>query len=246
MKWIPITVLCALSALLSTPAIACQGDDHVASHTQSDEAVTPYILNTCAISGEDLGSMSDAIVKVYEGREAKFCCQMCVPRFEKDIEASLANIDTQIIETQLKFYPMTTCVISGEVLESEDMGGAINYLHGNRLVRFCCKLCKSDFKKDPDAYIAKLDLAVIAQQSEAYPLSTCPISGGDLGSMGDAINVVYAGRLVKFCCQMCVPKFEANPMATIAKLDAAWMAMHKNTKHDHNGHDGKSEHHHDD
>jgi hypothetical protein len=65
--------------------------------------------------------------------------------------------------------------------------------------------------------------------------------------MGDAINVVYAGRLVKFCCKMCIPEFEANPMATIAKLDEAWMAMHKNTKHDeHDDHDGKSEHHHDD
>ena len=227
MKRISITVLCALSALLSPAATAAQGDDHVASHTQSDEAVTPYILTTCAISGEDLGSMGDAIVKVYEGREVKFCCQMCVPRFEKNIEDSLANIDKQIIETQLKFYPMTTCVISGEALESEDMGVAINFLHGNRLVRFCCKMCKSDFIKDPDAYIAKLDEAVIAQQSEAYPLSSCPVSGEDLGSMGDAINVVYAGRLVKLCCKMCVPEFEANPMPTIAKIDAAWMAMHQ-------------------
>ncbi|MBL4698463.1 MAG: hypothetical protein JKX70_06495 [Phycisphaerales bacterium] len=44
--------------------------------------------------------------------------------------------------------------------------------------------------------------------------------------MGETINVVYAGRLVKLCCNMCVPKFEANPMPTIGKIDAAWMAMH--------------------
>jgi type II secretory ATPase GspE/PulE/Tfp pilus assembly ATPase PilB-like protein len=152
---------------------------------------------------------------------------MCVPKFEKDIKASLAALDQQIIDSQLPFYPTTTCIVSGESLGDEDMGEPINYVHNNRLIRFCCKMCKGDFKKDPEAYIAKLDAAVITQQSESYPLTTCPISGEELGDMGEAINVVYAGRLVKLCCNMCVPKFEANPMPTIEKIDAAWMAKHE-------------------
>jgi len=165
-------------------------------------------------------------VKVYDGREVKFCCKMCVPKFEKDIKASLAALDQQIIDSQLPFYPTTTCIVSGEPLGGEEMGDPINYVYNNRLVRFCCKMCRSDFKKDPAPFMAKLDAAVIAQQGEHYPLTTCPISGEELGGMGEAINIVYAGRLVKLCCNMCVPKFEANPMPTIEKIDAAWMAMH--------------------
>lgn len=197
--------------------------EHVDQENQQD---LPYVLSTCAISGEQLGSMGDPIVKTYEGREVKFCCKMCVPRFEKDLKASFAKLNQQIIDSQISFYPTTSCIVSGEALEGEDMGDPINFAYNNRLIRFCCKMCKSDFIKDPQAYIAKLDAAVIAQEQEHYPLTDCAISGEELGSMGDAINVVYAGRLVKLCCAMCVPKFESDPMSTIQKIDAAWLAMH--------------------
>tara|TARA_R110000744_G_scaffold158819_1_gene274854 strand:- start:11006 stop:12001 length:996 start_codon:yes stop_codon:yes gene_type:complete len=201
----------------------------------------PYMLNTCPISGEELGGMGDPIVKLYDGREVKFCCKMCVPKFEKDLKASFAKLDQQIIDSQLPFYPTTACIVSDELLngtnEAGEMMEPINYVYNNRLVQFCCKMCKGDFKKDPQAYIAKLDAAVIAQQSEQYPLTTCPISGEELGGeMGESIDIVYGGRLVKFCCTKCVEKFEANPMPTIEKIDAAWMSMHGN---DH----GKDAHH---
>jgi len=193
-----------------------------AGHTDAKKPdAVPYILNTCAISGEELGSMGDPIIKSYDGREVKFCCKMCVPRFEKDLKSSFAKLNQKIIDSQLPFYPVTTCVVSGEEFGGE-MGDPIDVVHNNRLVRLCCKMCKGDFKDNPQQFIAKLDAAVIAQQGEHYPLTTCPISGEELGSMGDAINVVYAGRLVKFCCAMCVPKFEADPMATIMKIDEAW------------------------
>lgn len=191
----------------------------------------PYPFNTCPISGEDLGTMGEPIVKTYNSREVKFCCQMCVPRFEKDLVESLAKIDQQIIDDQLPLYPTTSCVVSDQVLGSEDMGDPINIVFNNRLVRLCCKMCVNKFDNDPQGYIAKLDEAVIAQQIEHYPLSVCPISGEPLGSMGDAIKVVYQGRLVKLCCQMCVPNFESNPMPTIKKIDAAWEKMHPNSVH---------------
>jgi len=186
-----------------------------------------YPLKTCPISGEEFGGMGDPIVKLYDGREVKFCCQMCVPKFEKDLKASFAKLDQQIIDSQLPFYPTTTCIVSDEELGAPDMGEPINYVYGNRLVRFCCKMCRSDFKKDPAPFMAKLDAAVIAQQSEHYPLTTCPISGEELGGeMGQSIDVVYAGRLVKLCCKKCAEKFAKDPMPTIEKVDAAWMAKH--------------------
>lgn len=39
--------------------------------------------------------------------------------------------------------------------------------------------------------------------------------------MGDAIDVVVEGRLVKLCCNGCVKKVHAEPAAAIAKVDRA-------------------------
>ena len=54
-----------------------------------------------------------------------------------------------------KPYPLTTCVISGENLDS--MGKPFVYDHEGREVRFCCKNCVKDFKKDPAKYLKQLD-----------------------------------------------------------------------------------------
>ncbi len=205
------------------------GKDKMEKHTKmvmgGERVGDPYLLSTCPISGEKLGGMGDPVVKIYNGREVKFCCAMCTPRFEKDLKASFAKIDQQIIEAQMPYYPTTQCVVSDELLGGPDMGEPIEYVYNNRLVRLCCKMCRSDFKKDPQTFIDKLDAAVIEQQSENYPLSTCPISGKDLGSMGDSVNVVVGGRLVRLCCEKCEGKFKANPAPTIEKIDAAWKAQ---------------------
>jgi hypothetical protein len=59
-------------------------------------------------------------------------------------------------------YPLTTCVVSGEKLGSPDMGPPVDYIHKesgkpDRLVRFCCKGCIKDFKKDPAKYLKMID-----------------------------------------------------------------------------------------
>ena len=54
-----------------------------------------------------------------------------------------------------KPYPLTTCVVSGEKLGS--MGKPFVYDHEGREVRFCCKNCVKDFKKEPAKYLKQLD-----------------------------------------------------------------------------------------
>ncbi len=42
--------------------------------TTPEQAWTgPYTLDTCPVSGEKLGSMGDPSVKMYDGREVRFC-----------------------------------------------------------------------------------------------------------------------------------------------------------------------------
>ena len=54
-----------------------------------------------------------------------------------------------------KPYPKTTCIVSDEKLG--EMGDAVVFVHEGQEVKFCCKSCVKDFKKDPAKYLKKLD-----------------------------------------------------------------------------------------
>ena len=69
-------------------------------------------------------------------------------------------------------YPLTTCVVSGDKLDG-DMGAPFDYIYQeagkpDRLVRFCCKNCVEDFKKDPAKYLKMIDDAAAAK-AKAVP-----------------------------------------------------------------------------
>jgi hypothetical protein len=177
----------------------------------------PYPLAVCPISGEKLGSMGDPIVKLYEGREVRFCCKSCPPKFEKDLAKSLSSLDAAIIKDQGPIYPLKTSVVTGKDLPEKPF----EFVHGNRLIRLGTEAEKADFLKDVKKYLGKLDEAVVAAQGKDYPLKTCPVSKEDLGGMGDPVDVVVAGRLVRLCCNGCKKDLFKDPLKFIAAVDAA-------------------------
>lgn len=94
---------------------------------------------------------------------------------------------------------------------------------------------------------------VYAEQAETkkdeYPLTTCIVSGQELGSMGDVIEYEHEGTLVKFCCVGCVDMFKADPGKYLELLEIAKAAQDveevaqeeevvedDNAGHDHAGH----------
>lgn len=96
-------VTAAVAALLigcgsdqSQTETTTQQQTEPATQAQTTETATAkaYPLDYCIISGEKLGSMGDPVVKTYQGREVKFCCQMCVPDFESNVVMYLAKIDS--------------------------------------------------------------------------------------------------------------------------------------------------------
>ncbi|MHC4107839.1 MAG: hypothetical protein ACYSTY_07130 [Planctomycetota bacterium] len=200
--------------------------------TGAGAAGDPYPLDTCPVSGEVLGGMGPPIVMMHEGREVRLCCKGCIRKFEADSEKYLQKIDEAIVKDQLPHYPLTTCPVSQEELGS--MGEPVNLVYGNRLVRFCCKGCVRKFKKAPTDYLAKLDAAVIANQTDGYPLSACPISGEPLDAMGGPVDLVFANRLVRFCCNGCVGTFYKAPSVHLAALDKA---RHEGGRAEGHGHD---------
>lgn len=60
-------------------------------------------------------------------------------------------------DSKAKPYPLKTCIVSGEKLG--EMGKPVVYVHEGREIKFCCKDCIKDFKKDPAKYVKKLDEA---------------------------------------------------------------------------------------
>lgn len=177
----------------------------------------PYPLAVCPISGEKLGTMGDPVVKLYQGREVRFCCKMCPPKFEKDLTTSLAALDAAIIKDQGPIYPIKASVVTGKDLPAQPY----EFVYGNRLIRLGSEAEKAEFLMDTKKFLAKLDQAVIAAQGKDYPLKTCPVSEEDLGGMGDPVDVVVAGRLVRLCCNQCKKDLFKDPLKYIAAIDAA-------------------------
>jgi YHS domain-containing protein len=61
-------------------------------------------------------------------------------------------------------YPLTTCVVSEEALDS--MGGYYSFEYQGREVRFCCKDCKTDFLAEPAKYLKMIDDAAAAKKTK--------------------------------------------------------------------------------
>jgi hypothetical protein len=66
--------------LAATGSLALAGCQHHDRHTSS--APKPYILDTCVVGGEKLGSMGPVTSVVKDGYEVKFCCPKCQVKFE--------------------------------------------------------------------------------------------------------------------------------------------------------------------
>jgi len=218
--YLSISTIILTLTLATTLMLGSTPDKSTVTTTDSQTRLgDPYTLDTCPISGMKLGSMGDPIIKVYDNREVRFCCGGCISTFEKNIEKQFSEIDKKIIDQQLPHYTLTTCIVSGGPLEKDGQDIDVNFVYNNRLIRVCCPPCIEKFKQDPQKYLAKLDEEFARQQREDYPLDTCVVGGGKLGSMGEPVEIVVANRLVRFCCAGCKPSFMKDPLKYFAMID---------------------------
>lgn len=193
-----VSVLAVALVLASAPAFA--------------EDAAPYPLDHCPVSGKKIGADSPSVV--HEGREIKFCCGGCPAKLKADPAGLIAKIDAEIVKQQGDSYPLDTCVVSGHGLK--DMGEPIVKVYANRVVKLCCEGCEEGFAKDPAGHFAKIDAAIVEKQLAGYPSKTCPVSGKELTD--SAKNVVFAGKLVRFCCGNCAKSMSKDPHAILSKV----------------------------
>ncbi len=60
-----------------------------------------------------------------------------------------------------------------------------------------------------------------AASPDNHPMKTCPVSGEELGSMGEPVIVEHDGTTVKLCCKSCIKDFNADPEKFTAMVMAA-------------------------
>jgi len=197
--------VCAI-ALLGSSAGAQDAEDYKGD---------PYTLRVCPVSGSPLGSMGTPILLNHAGRDIRFCCAGCTPKFDAEPAKYISKIDALMVEAQTPLYPLDTDVVNDAPLGDEP----VDVVHNNRMVRFSSQMSAQKFFRAPEQYLAKLDEAVIASQIDSYPLTTCVIAGEALDTMGEPLKIVAGNRLVQFCCAGCESKFWKNPQKALAKLD---------------------------
>lgn len=137
-----------------------------------------------------------------------------------------------LLERDLALEARDFSLVATELFAAREAGQAVdikgtatNIIHEGRLYRFCCGHCAESFQDEPDPkIIASVDAAIVKAQSADYPLKTCPISGKAFAKDAEPTNVFYGTRLVRLCCGRCAKSFAKDPSATIAALDAAYIA----------------------
>ena len=223
--------------MVMSSALPFASEDHAHGKSSKTFSGDPYYLTTCPVTGQALGSMGKPVVYNHEGREIRFCCSGCVGQFKKEPQKFVNKINQAMIKDQSPHYPLETCLVTKQKLTA--MGKPVDYMYKNRLVRFCCSNCVSQFKKDPEPYMSQLNKATIKKQQDGYPIENCIASGEKLGgSMGKPVDVVIANRLVRLCCPSCQKMLQENPSEYISKLEhtGGKHEMKKDNHADHSGH----------
>ena len=74
-------------------------------------------------------------------------------------------------------------------------------------------------KITPHTKVDSQKKTILAKQLPSYPLDVCAVSGAPLGSMGEPIDEILEGRLVRLCCDGCIKGLKKNPAAAFEAID---------------------------
>ena len=81
------------------------------------------------------------------------------------VGATDTNSPSTSTNAMVKPYPLDYCLVSGDKIGGE-MGKPIVTVYHGQEIKFCCKDCPPDFKKDPEKYMKKLAEAEAKKKKE--------------------------------------------------------------------------------
>ena len=82
-----ILALCAFASVLMPSCASGPG-----SSTASTSGVKSYPSKLCLVTDNDLDSMGDQQVHVFNGQQVKFCCEACWDKFQTNPPKYLAKL----------------------------------------------------------------------------------------------------------------------------------------------------------
>ena len=125
----------------------------------------------------------------------------------------------------------------------EDVDPKVVTAYKGKTVAFCCESCIDDFKKDPEKYMKQIPAdnkkaeeakkakekdkgkstgksegkSEKAEGKSAKPVNElCVVHPDD--AVDPMVTTTYKGKLIGFCCDDCLKKFDSNPDQYAAKL----------------------------
>jgi len=151
---------------------------------------------SCPVSG---GPAKESSFVEFEGAKVYFCCQGCPKKFEADSEKYASKAHYQMLQTGEAIQ--VACPLSGKPVNAETATELVE-----QKVAFCCGGCQKKFKEADDQLALALSPAAFVK---AFTTQTeCPVSGKKISA---AVSTKHDGKNVYFCCEGCVPAFEADP-----------------------------------
>jgi len=160
---------------------------------------------------------------------------------EKTITDAISKLsaEDQKLATAQRFCPIMTYDRLGA------MGTPLKVMIEGKPVFLCCKECTKDAMNGGAATVktseklraatAELAKLPMEERMAAEAQKYCAINTqGFLGSMGAPIKLVLDGKPVYLCCNNCTAKAQANPAATLAKVEELKQAgTHEEHGHEH-------------
>jgi hypothetical protein len=131
----------------------------------ADDQRPLYPLKTSVISGKDLPEKPYEFV--YGNRLIRLVDVAEKAEFQKEPKRHLATLDAAAVQQQLKDYPLTKCVGTGNDLNADPEMEPANIVVAGRLMRLCCKGCRKHVEKEPAKIVAEVDQARAAKARES-------------------------------------------------------------------------------
>lgn len=128
-----------------------------------------YPLDYCIIDTAESvsGNPEEGSFSVVGNRLFIYCCPPCDKKVRAEPAKYIEILDKAVIEQQAESYPLETCVVSGQPLDS--MGGPVNMVIANQLVQLCCAGCEKKAEADPVGTLAKIHEARGGQDGHEDP-----------------------------------------------------------------------------
>jgi len=184
------------------------------SNLTDNDRLQIAVQKICPVSGGELGSMGEPI-KVKVGEQiAYLCCKGCQG---KKLDAKHWATIQQRIATAQGICPVMEQPVDA-IMKSTVVNG--------QQVFVCCPPCIAKIQADVEGSMQKVnsyytkfiskERQVASDKIHASAQAICPVTGKELGSMGEPIKVKVGEEVAFLCCKGCIgQKIKAEHWTTL-------------------------------